>query len=203
MSKLSERARDFWDRISPRERKLVLLLGVAAPIAVALWLGLAIYDGLSAMERRNDDMREALVIVADLKSRGPQTPKDRTVEDMPDTAVSLETYLSNAATKAGVPWKGSTPHTPVTKNGYVTSSVTCQLDDVELEKVKAFLQEVETTSKYVAVTSIDLKRDRDPAKVDVKLGVSTYSKEKKKPKAGDKPAKDDDKTGDAAADKKG
>lgn len=194
MSKLSERARDFWDRISPRERKLVILAAIAAPVIVALWLGLAIHDGLSAMERRNEDMREALNIVADLKARGPQTPKDRTVEDMPDTAVSLETYLSNAATKAGVPWKGSTPHTPVTKNGFVTSSVSCSLDDVELDKVKAFLQEVETGSKYVAVTSIDIKRDRDPTKVDVKLGVSTYSKEKKKAgKDGVKDATDKDK----------
>lgn len=180
MSKLSERARDFWDRISPRERKLVVLAGIAAPVVVALWLGLAIYDGLKVMEARNDDMREALVVVADLKARGPAQPKDRTVEDMPDEELSLDTYLNAAATKVGIPWKGSTPHTPVTKNGFITRSVSCQLDDLELDKVKAFLQEVETASKYVAVTSIDIKRDRDPTKVDVKLGVSTYQKDKKK-----------------------
>lgn len=185
MSKLNDRARDFWDRISPRERRLVIVAAIAVPLIVALWLGFAIKDGLDAMEERNDDMRAALVVVADLKARGPAQPKDRTVEDMPDTAVSLETYLSAAAAKAGFPWKGSTPHTPVTKNGFTTSSVSCQLDDLEIEKVKAFLQEVETSSKYVVITGLEMKKDRDPTKVDVKLEVSTYSKEKKKAKAGD------------------
>ena len=37
---VADRARDFWDRISPRERKLVVLLAVALPIVLAIWLGL-------------------------------------------------------------------------------------------------------------------------------------------------------------------
>ena len=46
--------RDFWDRISPRERRLVVIAGDRAPLTLALWLGLAIHDGLATMETRND-----------------------------------------------------------------------------------------------------------------------------------------------------
>ena len=43
---VADRARDFWDRISPRERMLVVLMAVAVPITLAIWLGLSIQDGL-------------------------------------------------------------------------------------------------------------------------------------------------------------
>lgn len=176
----TDRARDFWDRISPRERKLVVLLGIAVPITLAIFLGLQIKDGLDRMSARNAKMRRALVVLTDLRARGPIQPTDDVVSTMGVEPLSLDTYLRNAANKAGFPIKGTiTPRNPVTRNGFVTNSVSIQLDDLELEKVKAFLQEVETASKVVAVTNLDIKRDfKDRKLVDAKLEVSTYSKEK-------------------------
>ena len=59
------------------------------------------------------------------------------------------------------------------------------IDDVEIDKLKTFLQEVETASKAVAITSLETSRDRrDRTKIDAKLIVSTYSREKtEKPEA--------------------
>jgi type II secretion system (T2SS) protein M len=176
----SDRARDFWDRISPRERKLVVLLAVAVPLTLAIWLGLSIKDGLAEREDRNDKMRRALAIIADLKSRGAaSSPQDDPLKDIGPEPLSLDTYLDNAAKKAGFPIKGTTPHTPVTRNGFVTTSVSLNLDDLEIDKLKTFLQEVETASKAVAITSLETSRDRrDRTKIDAKLIVSTYSREK-------------------------
>jgi len=176
----SDRARDFWDRISPRERRLVILAAIAAPITIAIWLGLQIKDGLDNIEARNVKMRRALVVLTDLRARGPIQPTDDVVATMGVEPLSLDTYLRNAANKAGFPIKGTiTPRNAVTRNGFVTNSVSIALDDLELEKVKAFLQEVETASKVVIVTNLDIKRDfKDRKLVDAKLEVSTYSKEK-------------------------
>src|SRR5262245_34376367 len=146
MSAITDRAKDFWDRISPRERKLVLLAGIAAPITIAIWLGLSIQDGLDAMEQRNEQMRKALVIVNDRKQRPPQ-PVDDVVATMGTEPLSLDTYLDNAAKKAGFTIKNTTPHNPAIKNGFVTNSVSFNVDDIELDKLKTFLQEVETNSK--------------------------------------------------------
>jgi hypothetical protein len=176
----ADRARDFWDRISPRERKLVVLLAIATPITLAVWLGFSIKDGLAEREVRIDKMRRALAVVADLKARGPATsPADDPLKDIGPEPLSLDTYLDNAAKKAGFTIKGTTPHTPVTRNGFVTTSVSLNVDDLEIDKLKTFLQEVESASKAVAITSLETSRDRrDRTKIDAKLIVSTYSREK-------------------------
>ncbi|HEU4733727.1 MAG TPA: hypothetical protein VFT22_37805 [Kofleriaceae bacterium] len=198
MSAVSERARDFWDRISPRERGLVVLAAIAAPLTIVIWLGMAIGDGLSNMEARNDKMRKALSVLADLKARGPQQPVDDILSGMPVEPLSLETYLSNAAQTAGFVLKGTTPRNPVTRNGFVTSSVTLNVSDLTLDQLEKFLQAIETKSKYVAVTRLDIThRDyKSKDKLDAALEVSTYAKEPaKKPEGSGAEAGSDKKQG--------
>jgi type II secretory pathway component PulM len=179
MSAISEKARDFWDRISPRERRLVALLGIAAPITLAIWLGLSIRDGLIDMEARNARARKALTVLADLRARGETHQKvDDAVAQMGTEPLSLPTYLDNAAKKANFTLKSTTPHPAVTRNGFVTNSVSATLDDLSIEQLKAFLTEVEAGSKVVAITHLDLRRDfRNKDKLDITIEVSTYSKE--------------------------
>ena len=179
MSAVSERARDFWDRISPRERGLVMIAAVVAPLTLVIWLGLAIGDGLSGMQARNDRMRKALAVLADLKARGPRQPVDDVLSGMPVEPLSLETYLSNAATTAGFVLKGTTPRNPVTRNGFVTASVSLNASDLTIEQLKKFLQEIETKSKYVAITRMDISRKeyKGKDKLDVAMEVSTYARE--------------------------
>jgi hypothetical protein len=181
MSAISDKARDFWNRISPRERRLVVIAAISAPIVLAIWLGLEIRDGLATMEARNAKMRKALVVLADLRVRGDQgKSEDDVVSMMTTEPISLDTYLDDAAKKAQFTLKGTTPHPAVTRNGFVTNSVSCTLDDLSIDQLKSFLTEVETGSRVVAITHIDLRRDfRNKDKIDVNLEVSTYSLEPK------------------------
>jgi type II secretion system (T2SS) protein M len=186
MSAVSERARDFWDRISPRERGLVMLAAVAAPVTIAIWLGLAIGDGLSTMEARNDKTRKALSVLADLKARGPIQPTDDVVASMPTEALGLETYLTNAAQTAGFSLKGTTPRTPVPRNGFTTSSVSLSVSDLTIDQLQKFLGAIESKSKYVAVTRLEIARKdyKGKDKLDATLEVSTYSKDAPKKSEG-------------------
>src|SRR5450432_3043540 len=97
MSTIRDTARNFWDRISPRERRLVVIGMIVAPITLALWLGLAIHDGLDAMEARNNKTRKALAIVADMHARGAHTSTDDVVATMGFEPLSFDTYLTNTA----------------------------------------------------------------------------------------------------------
>ncbi|HEY5937706.1 MAG TPA: hypothetical protein VIU61_23825, partial [Kofleriaceae bacterium] len=73
----------------------------------------------------------------------------------------------------------------VTKNKFVTKSVKFKVEDLELDQLKSFLQELETTSKVVFVTDLDIARDfKDPKKVDADLEVTTYAKAKDSGTAG-------------------
>ncbi len=179
MSAISDKARDFWDRISPRERRLMVILAIALPVTLAVWLGLSIRDGLVEMDGRNRQTRKALNVLADLRARGETHAKvDDAVAMMGTEPLDLAAYLDNAAKKAQFTLKATTPHPAVTRNGFVTSSVSCRLDDLTIEQLKTFLMEIEMGSKVVAVTHIDLTRDfRNKDKLDVNLEVSTYSKE--------------------------
>lgn len=181
MPTISDRARDFWDRISPRERRLVVIAAIAAPLTIAIWLGLAIHDGLGAMETRNDRARKALDVIADLRARGGAhtSASDDVVATMGSEPLSLDTYLANAAKKAKYELKGSiNPRTPQTRNGFVTNTSTLALEKITVEQLKDFLYSVETDSKVVAVTHLDIRRDfREKDKLSVNVEVSTYSKE--------------------------
>jgi type II secretory pathway component PulM len=190
---LSERARDFWDRISPRERKLVVFLGFGIPLALAIWLGLSIRDGLTTMEARNEQTREALETVARLKAAGGPVAEDSSVK-IPDSPMALATYVDKALTKNGLKNKGSIDERKATKNGVVTTTVSCSVDDISTDQLKSFLTDVES-DKIVAVTHLDVKRDRrDTKKLDATFEISTYSNAEK--------AKTDDAKDDKTDDKK-
>jgi hypothetical protein len=173
-----------------------MLAGIAAPITIAIWLGMSIRDGLIEMEARNNKTRKALTVLADLRARGDTGPKtDDVVSMMGTEPLSLPTYLDNAAKKAQFTLKSTSPHPTATRDGFVTNSVSCSLDDLTIEQLRTFLMEVEMGSKVVAITHIDLRRDfRNKDKLDVNLEVSTYSKEP--------PAKSDAESADES-DKKG
>ncbi|MBX3158723.1 MAG: type II secretion system protein M [Deltaproteobacteria bacterium] len=189
---ISDTARDFWDRISPRERYLVIIAAIAVPITVALWLGFAIRDGLTAMEKRNEDTRAMLQTVDEIRRKGgpSKTPADEV--KIPAEPLLLETYLNDAATVAGFTIKNITPRTSVPpKNGILTTTVFFQLEQLEIDALKTFLQEVETKSKVVAITRLKVKRSfKDKKKIDVPVvEVSTYSRPASgEKKDGDKPA---------------
>jgi hypothetical protein len=181
MSALTDKASEFWARISPRERMLVVLAAIAVPLTIAIWLGLAISDGLDAMSARNNKMHKALDVLADMRARG-QTHEvvDDVVDKMGTEPLSLDTYLSNAAKKAKFDLKSTiTPRQPVTKNGFVTNTSTLTIDKLTMEQLKDFLSAIETDAKTVAITHLDMRRDfHDKDKLDINLEVSTYSKEK-------------------------
>ena len=80
--------------------------------------------------------------------------------------------------EAGFQLRGTTPRNPVTKNGFVTNSVSCQVSDLTIDQFRKFMQEIETASKVVVVTRLDVRRDmRTKEKLDATLEVSTYSKQ--------------------------
>ena len=79
----------------------------------------AIGDGASLVSKTSSvDTANALVVLTDLRARGPLEPADDVIKTMGVEPLSLDTYLRNAANKAGFPITGTiTPRNPVTRNG--------------------------------------------------------------------------------------
>ena len=182
MSAITDRARDFWDRISPRERRLVVLAAIAAPITIAIWLGLSIRDGLVDMEapQRQDAQGARRARRPRARGAGAAQPTTSSRRWAPSRSAST-TYLDNAAQEGRLHAQGHDAAHPGHAQrlrdelGLAARSTTSTID-----QLKTFLQEVETAVEgrrgHAASRS---RRDftRQGRSSTPTLEVSTYSKE--------------------------
>lgn len=186
--------RDKWERLSQRERTMVGAMGVTFVIMVTLIVGFLITDGLSSMEERNADMRQAL--------RDLDTQRDAYVRMKAKSAqmetrlgsqpVQLPGYLESAAKETGVDIADQTerPVAPAGKK-FVVRTVDVRLRAVTLEQLTKFMKAIETGKSLVVVSTLSVRtRDDKHEQLDVELSVSTYEHEVVKPGA----KKDKDKT---------
>lgn len=178
MSTFADNARDWWERKNPRERVLVMALAIVAPITLAVYLGSYISDGLAKIEKSNNETRRALVVLAGLRERGPAQPTDDVLTNMPTEPMGLESYLSRAAEKVKLKIQRFNPRNPITKNGFITSAMQIDLNDITLDQARAFLEAVESDNKYVAVTTLNASRKFGvKEKLNLKLEITAYAKE--------------------------
>lgn len=176
--------RDKWDSITPRERRMVVLLGASAVVVLIAWLTLGIRDRLDAMETHNDQMRKALNVLADYRIRGRATPASNGPEIGKDP-VKLESYLDKAAQKVGIKVPAYKPRTPAPKNGFLAHTVELNVNGLTIAQVKDFLEAIEGDNRLVAVTALTMKRNfSDKTQLDLKLEVTTYSNPALAPAAG-------------------
>ncbi len=168
--------RDKWDSITPRERRLVVLLGVSAVVVLIAFMTLGIRDKLNAMEADNAKMRKALDVLAGYRYSGRAEPEGAATQIGRDP-LKLESYLDQKAQKVGIKVPSYKPRPPAPKNGFLTHTVEINVGGLTITQVKDFLEAIEADNKLVAVTSLTMKRNfNDKTQLDVKMEVSTYSK---------------------------
>ena len=173
-----DRFRDKWESISPRERRLVVLLGAAAVIVAVLYVALAIKDRLDALEAKNHAARSALHKLTAYRAtaRTPAAAGDP-VAAITAEQVPLESYIYKASEQAKVPVQTVTPRTPTPRGKYMVHAVQIDVDELSLVQVKDFLQLLETESRIVQVTSLKLNRNfRDQEKLKLSAEISSYSR---------------------------
>jgi len=189
--------RDWFERLSQRERTMVSALGVTFVVLVTLIVGFLITDGLSTLEERNAAMRQAL--------RDIETQRDAYLRAKAKTS-QLETrlgtggmqlggYLEQAAKEAGVEIPESNERPPVAAGKkYVERSVDLRLQKVKIDALAAFLKRIETGPNLVIVNSLLVRtRDDRHQELDVEMGVSTYERAQVKDKGTKKGDKGSDK----------
>lgn len=190
MASSMERLRDRWEGLAPREQRLVAALGITFVVVIFTLLWRGIGGGLTGLEQRNDEIREALsALDAYRVGQAEQTGDERKVE-IPDEPVRLQSYLEGIATEIGITIPGFNPQTPVTRDGFMESSTRIEVRGMTIGELTDFLERVETRSEHVVIKSLDIKRNfRDQEQLDADMIVTTFSKEKKEEGSSDE-AKD-------------
>jgi len=194
MAAATDRLRERWERISPRERRLLTVLGATAVVLVLGWVWMTIAGGLNAIERKNEAKRDALEKLASYrldKAMGGDQPTRRKVE-IPAQPVELEGYLERIAKEVGVEVPGYNSLPDGTKGNYQQVSTKVTVRGLDILQLKDLLYKIETgAGGVVAVEELQVKRDfRDEDKLEATLVVSTFYDKNAAPApppAGDKP----------------
>ena len=184
-----------WERLGQREQRMFSLLGVTAVIVGVLYVAFTIQDGLSTLERHNEDARRLL---ASLEQRRDELMETKTkqgeaVGQIGNEPVALNTYLENVGKETNVSIRAQTEKPTVTKGKFIEHSVEINMTDLTLDQLARFLKAIETQSPIVVTRSLNVTRSTlVKEKIDrVKIVVATYSRGagSKKAAAGtDKPA---------------
>ena len=171
----TDRVRDKWEAITPRERAIVVFGAAGAVVIIILWLALSIRGGLTKIEARNAKMERALDALQVIRARGPQKPVDDVTTTIGTEPVELESYLAKAAQAVQIPIPPFNPRTAPDKNGFRVKMVSTELHGLTIQQLKDFLEKIETGNKLVVITSMNLSRGfNDKEKLDARLDVQTY-----------------------------
>jgi hypothetical protein len=184
-----------WNRMAPRERRLVagLIAGVGA--FAVLVTGFLIIESLRDIAESNEDARDALGAIAKhrdeyLEAKERMVDQERRIGmDPPQLAADMET----AAKEVGIsiPETTDQPVVPAGKR-YLEHKVDVKLRQVDLQSLSNFLAKLESggRGRLIVITRLDIRRAfSEGDKLDVNLTATAYErvKEQRKKPAAAKP----------------
>jgi type II secretory pathway component PulM len=172
-----DKLRDKWQAISPREQRMVVLLGVSTVLVLIIYVSLQIQDGLNRLEAKNAKARKALATLTAYKAQARAVTADDPAKLIGAEAVKLETYIFEAAGKANVTVPGVNGRGPSPKGAFIAHAATVEVRELSIAQIKDFLEAIESGNKIVQVSSLQIRRNfRDKEKLDLNIEVVTWSK---------------------------
>ncbi len=170
-----------WNRMAPRERRLVAVLGGAVFAVLVAVLALLTTQSLADIRQHNEDARIALEDISKhrneyLDARSKMMAQESRIGlGTPQLAADLEA----AAREAGI---GSIPETvsrPAVPAGrrYLEHNIDVTLRQVDLLSLSKFLSKIETGPRVIIVSRMNIKRVfADGEKLNVSLTATAWER---------------------------
>ena len=186
--------RSEWERLAPRERRLVHWLVtavVALGVTLSAWMTFSAIDDL---EEGNAKIREALTEIAkhhdeyvEAKTRNAVqeqrigTEPPQLVRDLEEAARGENVQIAESSERPAAP----------AGRRYVQHDLDVRLREVDLQSLTKFMRRVETGPRLIMFTRVSLKhRYSETDKLDAELTATAFEKvkeDKKKKTDGQKP----------------
>jgi hypothetical protein len=182
-----------WERLAPRQRRLLGVLFAATAIMATLVVTYLAFDSVATLEEHNADMRDALAAIAkhrdeylEAKQRSA-TQEARIGVDPPQLIADIEAAAREENIQ--VAESSERPTSPAGRR-YSEHDVDIKLREVELQSLTKFLRRLETGPRLIFFTRLSIKRRYSEAeKLDVEATATAFERlkeTKKKPAGGDK-----------------
>jgi type II secretory pathway component PulM len=173
--------RERWERMNPREQRLLALLGAALIIGIIGTLVGSLQSGMADIEKKNAESRKALRSLAVHRNAKALSDDTGPKVEIPDKAVALDSYLEGIISELGL----TSPTYPALKENkvgqFIELSFEVKVKALDLASLSELLQRIETGSKLVVIKELNI----DPVfksqeKLDLTMTVATYQTVNKK-----------------------
>lgn len=175
---MSARAR--WEKLEPRERRLLAILGALLGALVLLGIPAAVLRGVAASRAENERIRE---LVRDIQAARAQVAERKARHDAllaryAKPAPPLAGFIEEAAKANGiaVPESQDRPVVPHGKR-YTERVTVVKMHKVGMLALAKTLEKIEQSGYPVAITRLNIKpRAGEPDSYQVELGVSAFDR---------------------------
>jgi hypothetical protein len=166
--------------MSPREQRLLAILGSVFGAMIFLGLPVYFYSNLSDARARNQDIRDVMRRMdkaSDLlaKRRGERLALDlRYAKPAP----ALASFIEKAASANGLEVPESTDQQTIEGKGYKERVTSAKLRKVGLKPLVKMLERIERSGHPVSISKLSIKaKATGPDLYDVNLAVSAFDKD--------------------------
>jgi type II secretory pathway component PulM len=175
------RFQERWDNWTPRERRMVALLGGTFALFVVGLVTRQIVAGLGDLEDKNERTRAALKLLSenreDLMAARSKAGAEMSIFDA--QAPPLATYLEGIANELGIQIPESTERQGTAKGKFAERLVDVKLKNITLAELAEFMRRVEMGSPVVVTQRVLVMKSAfgTPEKIDsADLTIAAYER---------------------------
>jgi len=169
----------WFGKLSPRERIMVTLAGVAVGLFVIFMISFRMQAGIRAREVRIEEKTRALAQVGTLAAGYKRVQADRSALEarLKGPHTPLLSHVSQTGSALGIEVTDLRPvGAPAEVDGVTEESVEVNLPRIDLVRLARMVQGLERGQGLVKVRRLRLStRNDDPKLVDATVVVATYS----------------------------
>lgn len=177
--------------MSPREQRLLAILGAVFGAMLFLGLPIYVYTGLSDARERNEEIREVMRRMGKARELLAKRKSERLALDLryAKPAPALASFIEKAASANGLEVPESSDQSPrPVDGGYTERATTVKMRKVNLKPLVKMLERIERSGHPVSVSVLSIKaKASGPDLYDVTLGVSAFDKDGMESSGGTKP----------------
>ena len=185
--------REQLTNMSPREQKLLSVLGIIFGLMIFLGAPAYIYVGLAESRGQNEDMRKAL---RDMNRAGELLAKRKGERNANDLRYAkqleggLGAFIEGAASTYGLEVDESSERPDNKHKGYTERVTSVKMRKIGLKALVQMLEKIERSGHPVSISQLSIRaRASAPDQYDVQFAVSAFEKQSAKPDKGDKKPK--------------
>ena len=182
MNELISNLTNAFNRLTTREKRLVGIAGGAVAVFVLFLILFSFSSAAKKYQSRMEYKLDKLSQVEQLSSsyRDAQQQRQNVERQLNASNVQLISYLEDKGERAGLDIRSMNPKgdVPIGDGKIIESSVEVTLQDVQLDKLVAFLSDVERGPGIVKVKRIRMEPRVEQQTLTAWTTISTYSLKK-------------------------